>query len=124
MMKCLRLFCLLMLLLENTAMAVKLESLVVRDAGGKVSITCTFNGPFKHKAFTLYNPSRFVLDLEQTTTALNLKNSLRQHDLIQSLRSAYHSGQTLRLVFDARSGVILRKNPSSLRGPQQRILHI
>ena len=105
-------------------MAVKLESLVVRDAGGKVSITCTFNGPYKHKAFMLYNPTRFVLDLAQTTTTINVKNSLMQHDLLQSLRSGIQEGQTLRLVFDVRNGVILRRVPSKQGSPQQQILHI
>lgn len=112
------------MLIESAAMAVKLDSLVVRDAGGKVSITCTFDGPYKHKSFMLYNPVRFVLDLENTTTKLNVKNSLMQHDLIKSLRSGIQNGNTLRLVFDARNGVILRTVPSQSGRAQQRILHI
>lgn len=105
-------------------MAVKLESLTVHDSGGKVSITCTFNGPFRHKAFTLYNPSRFVLDLENTTTTLRLKNILTHHELLKSLRSAYQNDHTLRLVFDASDGVILRKNPEAGSSSRQRVLHI
>ena len=105
-------------------MAAKLESLVVHDAGGKVSITCTFNGPFKHKAFTLNNPSRFVLDLERTTATFNVKNSLTSHDVIKSLRSGYQGNNTLRLVFDARDGVMLKAAPWKRTSLQQRILHI
>lgn len=114
----------ILILLETNAMAVKLESLVVHDVGGKIAITCTFNGPFKHKAYSLSNPSRFVLDLEQTTTTLNLQNSLTNHDLIKNMRHGYQSNHTLRLVFDASDGIALRGIPIRQNSSDSRILRI
>lgn len=112
------------MLLSCNAIAVKLESLVVHDAGGKVSITCAFNGPFKYKAFMLYNPARFVLDFEQTSSTHPLQNILTHHDLIKTVRVGYQNNHSLRVVFDANDGVILRQVPSKAMRPQQRILQI
>ena len=95
-----------------TATAVTLTSLVVRDTGGKASIICTFSAPFKHKAFILDHPTRLVLDLPQTTATIVVKNSLTHPDLIKSIRSAYHDNHMLRLVFDARNGVMLKMLPA------------
>ncbi len=114
----------MLMLLQCTAMATTLESLMVRDSGGKLSITCKFNGPFTHKAFMLQNPERFVLDLKQTTTTLDFKNILTTRDLIKNLRSGHPYPDTLRLVFDARDGVRLKVIPWQRMSPNQRILRI
>lgn len=118
----------LMLLVECTVMAAKLESLVVQETGGKTVINCTLNGAFRHKTFLLTNPSRVVIDFEQTTTMINLKNVLQRRGLVTNLRSGRPNAHTYRLVFDTREGVALssRENLRSLRielVPKKSTLH-
>ena len=92
-------------------MAAKLESLVIHDTGGKTAISCELSGAFTHNAFTLSNPYRVVLDLQQTTSTLNLKQILHANGLITNVRSGQPDAHTYRLVFDVREGVTLRTMP-------------
>ena len=101
----------LLMVLDCTAMAAKLESLAVQNSGGKTAINFTFNGAYQHKAFMLANPSRVVVDLYQTTTAINIKNVLPRQGLITNLREGHPDAHTLRLVFDVRQGATLRSSP-------------
>lgn len=100
-----------LMVLECTASAAKLESLNVQDSGDKTLISCTFNGPFTYKAFMLSNPSRVVLDLQQTTSTLNLKQVLTSRGLITNVRAGQPDAHTYRLVFDVRQGVSIRTMP-------------
>ena len=74
-----------LMLVECTVMAAKLESLVVQENGGKTVINCTVKGLFKYKAFVLNNPSRVVIDFEQTTAMVNLKNVMLGRGLLTNL---------------------------------------
>lgn len=117
----LRLFGLLMVF-QSSVMAVKLESLTVQNLGEKASITCTFNGPYRYKAFILNNPIRFVVDLEHTTSSARLPKSFESASLIKALRVGQQNNQTLRLVFDANHGVVFRRIP--VNSTSSRVLKI
>ncbi len=101
----------LLMLFNTGAMAAKIESLTVQNNGGKTAIVFTFNGYVKHKEFVLSNPYRVVVDLEQTTTTVNLRNVLLGNGLISNVRGGHPDAHTLRLVFDARQKVTLRSMP-------------
>ncbi len=96
------------MVIGSTSMAASLTSLQVQDNGGKTAIICTFSGPYKYKIFLLRYPSRVVVDLEHTTTAINVKNLPFNHGLITSMRSGHPDAHTLRLVFDVRSSLTFR----------------
>lgn len=104
------LVCFLMVL-ECTAIAAKLESLVIQDRDGKTAIVCTLTGALKYKTFSLNNPSRVVIDLQQTTTSINLSRLSPSKGLIKGLRSGHPDKNTLRLVFDTYPGVRLTSSP-------------
>ena len=71
----------------QSAMAAKLQTVEVRQEAGKVSLYFVLNEAVAHKAFTLANPDRIVVDFENTQLAFNL-NALDLHNnLIKLVRS-------------------------------------
>ena len=90
---------------SSTAMASRLESLVVKEDGGKTAVLFTMSGSFAHKAFTLTNPLRVVVDFDQTTTAINVGRLSLGNGFIAHVRSGHPTPKTLRLVFDVKQAV-------------------
>jgi len=97
-----------LLLLCNVANAVKLDSLVVKERAGITSIEFSMNGPFVHKAFTLKNPDRVVVDLFQTNTAIHVNHIALGQSIIQRVRSGRTTLQTLRVVFEVKAPVSIK----------------
>ncbi len=111
--------CFIFMLCCGFADAAKLDSLVIKEQAGKTSVIMAFTGPFSHKAFTLRNPDRVVIDFVQTTTNINVGSVplSNPNSLVSHIRSGYPAPQTLRLVFDMKKAVALKTTPAA-RGLQ------
>lgn len=96
---------LVFLLCAMTAFSAQLKHVAVAQHSDKVSIFITVDGSFTHKVFTLANPGRVVLDLSETTLAVNLKQSGLTNAMIKHVRSGSPDHKTLRLVFDVNQNV-------------------
>lgn len=91
--------------------AAKLQSVEVKQLAGKVSLYFVLNEAVPHKAFTLTNPDRVVVDFENTQLAFNL-NALSGHNhLIKLVRSGSPTPHTLRLVFEVTDPVKFNASP-------------
>ena len=98
----------LLILFCPISMATKLDSLEVKERAGTTEIICKFTGSFSHKAFTLTNPDRVVVDIDQATMAADVNKIARGNHLIAHVRSGRTNQQTLRLVFDVKQAVNIR----------------
>lgn len=117
-------FCFIYLLFCHGLTAATLDSLVVKKDAAKTTIICTFSGSLTPKVFTLSNPDRVVVDLGQTTMAINANHVPLNNTLIEKIRSGVMSPQQLRLVFDVKKKVTTRLSkwqPASLRQQGLRI---
>lgn len=93
--------------------AAVLQSLVVKSDSGKISAFATLPTIPAHRAFLLSGPFRAIVDLQQTTTRINVAQLQMNHDLIERIRSGNPDPHTLRLVFDL-------KRPSDIKVTQWR----
>lgn len=91
--------------------AAVLQSLVVKNDSGKISAFATFPSAPAHREFLLSGPFRAVVDLQQTTTKVNVAQLPMNHELIERIRSGNPDPHTLRLVFDL-------KRPSDIKVTQ------
>lgn len=99
----------LLSLVCEISLAAKLTSIVIKEEAGRTSIICMLQGPFTHKAFTLINPDRVVVDLNQTTLAMDMNRISLANSLIMHVRSSGRANmQMLRLVFDVKKSVNIR----------------
>ncbi len=107
----------LVILLSGSAMASTLESLVVKAEAQKTAVIFTVRGSLLHKVFTLSNPARVVVDLDETTTAIHVSKVFLGKGLIVHVRSGYPRPHMLRLVFDVKQAVNIRAttwNPNNV----------
>lgn len=86
--------------LSSVCQATVLQSLVVKEDHGNISVFCTLSNMPAYRAFLLSAPTRAVVDFEQATTRINMAQISMQHDIINHLRSGHPDPHTLRLVFD------------------------
>jgi N-acetylmuramoyl-L-alanine amidase len=93
-----------------------------QQQAGKTSLYITISGPFTHKLFMLNNPSRVVLDLNNTDLKVNLNQAGLTNSLIQQVRSGSSNSKTLRLVFDVSQQVQVRSSPWERKGLRLDIL--
>lgn len=93
--------------------AAKLEAVNLQEKAGKISLSFQLSSPITHKAFTLTNPNRVVIDFEQTQLACNLDNAHLNNHLIKHIRSGHPNPSTLRLVLEVTDAVMIRTSPSS-----------
>lgn len=99
--------------------AAKLDSMSIKEDGGKTSIICMFTGSVKHKAFTLANPDRIVLDIDKTTLAMDVNKISLSKSLVNHIRSGRINQQTLRLVFDVYKPVTIKTTAWKLANSKQ-----
>ncbi len=57
-------------------------------------------GPVEHQIFTLQDPSRIVIDIEDVSIDTDLREIIPDSDLIRRIRSAPRNGNDLRVVLD------------------------
>jgi N-acetylmuramoyl-L-alanine amidase len=103
----------------RVSIAAKLDSMVVKEDAGRTSIICMFTGPITHKAFTLTNPNRIVVDIDKATLAMDVNRVPLQKSLVVHVRSGRINQQTLRLVFDVNSPVTIRATTWALANAKQ-----
>lgn len=101
-------FLFLFMLFFHASTAAKLDSLIVKEQAGKTEIICMFTGSFAHKAFTLTNPDRVVVDIDQTTMAIDVNKVALGNHLVAHVRSGRTNQQALRLVFDVKKPVNIK----------------
>lgn len=109
------------LLLSAAAFAAKAQQATVTTvnyAGAQANqVTVGLSAAVHHKFFTLSNPSRLVLDLDNTAAPVALKQPAASHPLFRNVRSGAHNGNDLRMVFElkaeAESKGFLIKNQSN-----------
>ncbi len=89
----------------------KLQHVELRQLAGKVSLYFVLNEAVPHKAFTLTNPDRIVIDFENTQLAFNLKTLNVHNHLIKLVRSGSPTPHTLRLVFEVTDPVQFNASP-------------
>ena len=94
--------------------AAKLETVALRQLDGKVSLYFVLNKAVPHKAFTLTNPDRIVVDFENTRLAFNLKALSGHNHLIKLVRSGSPTPNTLRLVFEVTDPVKFNASPEKI----------
>lgn len=88
--------------LSGVASAASTEITGLRTAADKDRSRLVFDlgGPVEHQIFTLQDPSRVVIDIEDVSMAMDLREVLPDSDLIQRIRSAPRNGDDLRVVLD------------------------
>ncbi|MFT4058556.1 MAG: N-acetylmuramoyl-L-alanine amidase [Legionella sp.] len=93
------------------AFAAHLVAVDVKQQKNRTSVFLTLDGPFTHKLFSLSQPERVVVDLNETRLAVNLNQSYLHNALIQRIRTGSANVHMLRLVFDVSQQVQIRSTP-------------
>lgn len=109
-------YCFVMVFVSVTAYAAQLVTCEVAQEGSKTSLLLTVNGDFTHKVFFLTNPSRVVVDLNNTRLATPIHQASLTTPLIKKVRSGQSATNTLRLVFDVAQNVKIKSSPWQPRG--------
>ena len=104
-------FLLQFLLAADLYAAAILQTIEVKQQAGKVSLYFKLNQSVPHRAFTLTNPDRIVVDFEHTQLGFDLKKVTNANHLITVVRSGHPTPNSLRLVFEVSNTV--RVNPLS-----------
>ncbi|MBK8970313.1 MAG: N-acetylmuramoyl-L-alanine amidase [Hahellaceae bacterium] len=105
----LRLFCgLAALLWAAGAWAGAMTSVRVQESADHVRLVMELSQPAEHKVFTMSQPHRVVVDLEQTQLKANLGAIKSGTGGIRNIRSGVRGQGGLRLVFDVDSKVSTR----------------
>jgi len=89
--------------------AAKLDSLAVKQDSRNVAAIFTVTGSCSHKEFTLSNPDRVVIDLAHTTTNIDMQRVVPANRLVERIRTGRPSASTLRLVFDMKHTVAIKR---------------
>ncbi|STX52540.1 N-acetylmuramoyl-L-alanine amidase [Legionella busanensis] len=100
--------CMLFNLVLNAA---KLKGIEIKQDLGKASLLFNLDKAINHKIFTLTNPDRVVVDLENTELAFDLHKLNLNKNLVTRVRSGYQNKHTLRLVFEVANKVMLETKP-------------
>lgn len=112
---------LLLVLATSAVQAVptKIDDLRLWNATDRTRVVFDTSANAEYKFFTLKNPDRLVVDFYGAELAARLPRELGQSPYIQRFRSAPHSGNRLRVVFDLKSPVrpeIFALGPNRHRG--------
>ena len=110
-----------------TGFAAQLKNVTVQQQTDRTTLYFTIDGSFTHKLFTLTNPNRVVLDINETSLGINLNQLGLTNALINQVRSGLSGTKTLRLVLDVNQNVAVRSSPwqskNSSYGIQLELLH-
>ena len=93
---------LLGIVLSGVAGAASTQITGLRTAADRDRSRLVFDvgGPVEHQIFTLQDPSRIVIDIEDVSVATDLREVIPDSDLIRRIRSATRNGNDLRVVLD------------------------
>lgn len=95
------------------AAAVQVQSLNVQEHDAKTTITLQFTGGFTQHVFTLQNPMRVVVDLNDAATKVNVHHKRFVTGLVKRVRKGSPTPNTLRFVFDVSEDVNFKVKPMS-----------
>ncbi len=93
------------------ASAAQLKSISVSQESNITSLYFTINGSFTHKIFTLNNPYRVVIDLNDISSIININQLRLTNALIKKARSSKPNASSVRLVLDLGQNVQVRSSP-------------
>ena len=105
-----------MLVAASTA-AVEVHDVRLWRAPDHTRIVLDMSGPAEHKLIQLDNPSRIVLDVEDTRLRASLDKLSLDKTPIRSIRSGVREGDDLRVVLDMSAAV--RPRSFSLKANEQ-----
>ncbi|MDZ7787471.1 MAG: N-acetylmuramoyl-L-alanine amidase [Halofilum sp. (in: g-proteobacteria)] len=90
------------IVLSGIASAASTQITGLRTAADRDRSRLVFDlgGPVEHQIFTLQDPSRIVIDIEDVSVATDLREVIPDSDLIRRIRSATRNGNDLRVVLD------------------------
>ncbi|MDG1442445.1 MAG: N-acetylmuramoyl-L-alanine amidase [Pseudomonadales bacterium] len=77
-----------------------IESVRVRQSPERTRIVFDLSQPVKHRIFSLANPRRLVIDIEETDLAVDISDVLIEGTPITGLRTAIRENKDLRVVLD------------------------
>ena len=97
------------LLLASSALAVEVKDVRLWRAPDHTRIVFDMSGPAGHKLIELSNPSRIVLDLQDTRLKADLADLKLSNTPVARIRSGVRDGDDLRVVLDINASV----NPRS-----------
>jgi N-acetylmuramoyl-L-alanine amidase len=83
----------------------EINSLRVWSAPDHVRLVFDADDQIDHRIFTLKNPDRLLLDLENTTLTDHLPDPSKENKIIKGMRTAVRNKQDVRVVFDLTSPV-------------------
>lgn len=86
----------------------RLESVEIKQHAGNMSLNFKLDQNIRHRAFTLTNPDRVVVDFENTQLGFSIKNFHGNTSSIRLMRTGYPSPHVLRLVFEVHDLVQMR----------------
>ncbi|MDG1389528.1 MAG: N-acetylmuramoyl-L-alanine amidase [Halioglobus sp.] len=104
-------------LTATTAIAGDVHEVRLWRAPDHTRVVFDLTGPAEHKIFVLQNPTRIVLDVEDTRLKTNLSDLTLTDTPIRQVRSAARDGDDLRIVMDMSASVDPRS--FSLKANQQ-----
>ena len=105
------------LLAASTVYAGDVHDVRLWRAPDHTRVVFDLTGPAEHKLFVLQNPTRIVLDVEDTRLKTNLSDLKLADTPIRQVRSAVRDGDDLRIVMDMSASVDPRS--FSLKANQQ-----
>lgn len=80
--------------------AKKVKNIRVWPSPDSTRVVLDLSAPIKFSHFTLSNPERLVIDLQDTFVVPDTNNLKHDSKLLKTLRSSVHKGQNSRLVLD------------------------
>lgn len=80
--------------------AAELQSLDISEKGNTTKLSFTLSGSYTYQAFKLNNPSRVVIDFQQTKSRVDHSKATHGPDVIKVIRIGQPKQDTLRFVFD------------------------
>jgi N-acetylmuramoyl-L-alanine amidase len=98
-----------------SSVAADINSVRLWRAPDHTRLVFDLSGPVEHKLFSLQNPSRLVIDIEQTQLKAKLASLILNDSPIKQVRSATRNNKDLRVVLDLSGNVkprsfVLRKH--------------
>lgn len=90
---------------ESVNNIAKINQIRFADKQSNARIVLDLSGPAEHQIFTLKNPDRVVLDIQNCFANGKLSNSRIAGALVKSMRYAQKSDEKLRVVFDLNAAV-------------------
>lgn len=92
-------------LVPNLLFAAEVRGLRMWPAPDNTRLVFDLSGPVEHRLFTLRQPNRIVIDLENTSVPSALPDANKNQPRIKELRYAKRGSQGLRVVLDLKNSV-------------------